>query len=179
MGAPAAETGLTHEHPVQPDSVYVNTPTHVLGLGGQVSGSTLGFGGSGRFWTRRGLGVQFEVSRYAQTNAALPGRMTSVRFAPSVLYSLPDRVTDYFWLRPYVGGGVNLHRQTLSDPAAVSALTNRTRGYQAFGGGEITLPSVTRFALSADIGYRWGKATFPGFDIGGMGFAVSGHWYLR
>jgi hypothetical protein len=179
IASPGTEAVATHEHAARPESVYVTTPTHIIGLGGQVSGSTLGFGGNGRFWTRKGLGVQFEVSRYAQTNAALPGRMTSVRFAPSVLYSLPDRVTDYFWVRPYVGGGVNLHRQTFSDPAAGGPVSDGTRGYQAFGGGEITLPSAPRFALSADVGYRWGKATFPGFDIGGLGFAVSGHWYVR
>ena len=169
-----------HE-PVAPSpAVYVDPPTHHVGLGGQVNGATLGFGGSARVWTRRHLGAQFDVSRFAVTNPALPGRATSVRFAPSVLYSLSDRVTDYFWLRPYLGGGFNVHRQTYNESGTPGAgLSQRKFGYQAFGGTEITFPSLAQFALSADLGYRWGAAPFPDYDLGGVGFSLSGHWYVK
>ena len=189
---PAADTGTprrtvlqpeqasVHDHAAPAEAIYINPPAHVVGVGGQVSGSTLGFGGSLRVWSQKRLGVQFDVSRYAVTNPALPGRVTSVQLAPSVLYSLPDRVTDYFWLRPYVGGGAKLQRETFNEPAAPGvALSEKKLGYQAFGGTEITFPTVPRFALSADLGYRWGTAAFPGFEVGGFGFSFSGHWYLR
>lgn len=180
LGEPAG----THEHPVQAQSVYINPPTHQFGVGGQVSGSTLGFGGSARVWTRKRLGVQFDVSRYAgdaMLNAAVPGRVTSVQFAPSALYSLADRVNDYFWVRPYVGAGLDMHRQTFSDAAAPGvSVSDSTFGYQAFGGGEITFPNMPRFALSADVGYRWSRSTpFAGFELGGLGFTLSGHWYVK
>ena len=171
----------THEHPPQAPSMYVNPPAHTFGVGGLVSGSTLGFGAGARAWTRKQFGVQVDVSRYAMTNAAVPGRVTSLEFAPSALYSLTDRVNDYFWLRPYVGGGITLHNQTFSDAAAPGvSVSDSTFGYQAFGGGELTFPNMPRFALSADVGYRWTRSTpFAGFDLGGFGFTLSGHWYVK
>jgi hypothetical protein len=160
--------------------VYVQPPTHRFGFGGQVSGSTLGFGGSARIWTARRIGVQFEVTRYGMTNPAVPGRVTTVQVAPSAMYSLEDRVTDSFWLRPYFGGGVRFQRQSLSDPSLPGVSTSQSKlGYQAFGGSEITLPGMPRFALSADAGYRWGQAPYDGFELGGFAFTLSGHWYWR
>lgn len=169
-----------YEHTAAASSVYVAPPAHRVGFGGQINGATLGFGGSARVWTRRHLGAQFEVSRFAVTNPALPGRATSVRISPSVLYSLTDRVTDYFWLRPYFGGGINIHRQTYNESGTPGAgLSQRKVGYQAFGGTELTFPSLAQFALSADFGYRWGTAPFPDYDLGGFGFSLSGHWYVK
>lgn len=169
-----------HEHAAPAPALYINPPTHKVGLGGQVSGSTLGWGASARVWTQRRFGVQFDLSRYALTNPALPGRVTTVRVAPSALYAFTDRVTDYFWLRPYVGGGFNLHRQTFSEPAAgIPSISEQKMGYQAFGGSEVTFPTIPRFALSADVGYRWGAAAFEGFELGGLGFSIAGHWYFK
>jgi hypothetical protein len=171
---------VVHEHPVAASAVYVQPPTHRFGFGGQVSGSTLGFGGSARIWTAQRLGVQFEITRYEMTNPAFPGRVTAVQVAPSAMYSLKDRVTDYFWLRPYVGGGVRFQRQSLSDPSLPGVSTSQSKlGYQAFGGSEITFPGMARFALSADGGYRWGQAPYDGFELGGFAFTLSGHWYWR
>jgi hypothetical protein len=176
-----AEPVSTHQHPAQPSSMYVNPPTHTIGVGGLVSGSTFGFGAGARVWARKGLGVQFDLSRYAMTNAALPGRVTSVEFAPSALYSLADRVNDYFWLRPYVGGGLTMYRQTFSDAAMPDvSVSDSAFGYRAFGGGELTFPNMPRFALSADFGYRWSNSTpFTGFEHSGFGFTLSGHWYVK
>jgi hypothetical protein len=155
-------------------TLYVTPRTHIVGLGGRMAGSTLGYGGTVRGWSRKRLGVQLEVSRYSISSADTLGRVTSLEFAPSALYSLPDRVADYVWLRPYVGGGANLHRATQTGFGS----TNKV-GFQAFGGGEATFASFPQFALSADLGYRWTDAPYVGFDLSGLRLSVSGHWYLR
>jgi uncharacterized protein YraI len=155
-------------------TLYVTPRTHIVGLGGRMAGSTLGYGGTVRGWSRKRLGVQLEVSRYSITSADTLGRVTSLEFAPSALYSLPDRVADYVWLRPYVGGGVNLHRATQTGFGS----TNKV-GFQAFGGGEATFASFPQFAVSADLGYRWMDAPYEGFDLKGLRLSVSGHWYLK
>lgn len=164
----------THAHADESASMYVTPPTHVLGLGGHVMGSTLGFGATGRAWSRRQFGLQVDVSRFALTSAVSPARVTTLEIAPSLMYSLPDRVADYFWLRPYVGAGANLTRSSQTGFES----TNRT-GFQAFGGAEITLASMPRFAISADAGYRWKRTPYEGYELGGLGFTLSGHWYLR
>ncbi len=171
----------THAHPAQGQPEYVNPPSHRFGVGGQVIGSTLGFGAGARVWARKGLGVQFDLSRFTQTDPAVPGRLTSLQFAPSALYSLTDRVNDYFWLRPYIGAGLSIYRQSFSDPALPGlSVSDSTTGYQAFGGAEVTFPGMPRFAVSADIGYRWARDTaFAGFDLGGVGFTLAGHWYVK
>jgi hypothetical protein len=52
-------------------------------------------------------------------------------------------------------------------------------GFQAFGGGEVTLPSVPRLALSADVRYRWLDTPFAGVESRRLGLSVSGHWYFK
>lgn len=155
-------------------AVFVTPRTHVMGFGGRMGGSTFGYGGTARGWSEKRLGLQVEVSRYSLSSAETLGQVTSVEFAPSVLYSLPDRVADYVWLRPYVGGGLNLHRATQTGFGS----TNKV-GFQAFGGTEATFSSFPRFAVSADLGYRSTKAPYDGFDLGGLRLSVSGHWYVK
>jgi hypothetical protein len=74
-----------------------------------------------------------------------------------------------------------MYRQSFSDPALPGlSVSDSSVGYQAFGGAEITFPSMPRFAVSADLGYRWtGDAPFNGFELGGVGFTLAGHWYVR
>ena len=171
---------VLHEHEAQ-DAVYITPPSHRVGLGGQVSGSALGYGGSARLWSRRKLGVQLDFSRFALTSGLAPGRVTSFQFAPGVLYALPDRVSDYFWLRPYLGAGLGIQRHRFNDAGAAGLAVSESRvGLHAFGGGEITFASLPRFALSTDIGYRWREETpFAGFELGKLAFSVSGRWYVR
>jgi hypothetical protein len=121
------------------------------------------------------------VSRYALTTAAAPGQLTSIQFAPSLLYSLRDRITDYVWVRPYLGAGASVLRQTLSGvtPSAGDSVSDTSLGLQAFGGGELTFASMPRFALSANVGYRWSRAPFAGFELGAVSVSLSGHWYVR
>lgn len=169
--------------PAPAPPVYIAPPTHIVGLGGRMSGSTLGFGATARAWTRDRLGVQLEVTRSALTSAVAPQRLTSVQFGPSLLYSLRDRVTDYVWMRPYLGAGAHVYRSTLSGvtPDAGASVSDQSLGFQTFGGAEVTFPNMPRFALSADLGYRWSKPKplFADFELSGMSFAVSGHWYVR
>jgi hypothetical protein len=158
---------------------YVRTPSHIVGLGAEMVGPNVGVGATARAWPGKRLGLQFDVSRYALVDA--PGRLTSVQFTPSLLYSLPDRVTDYLWVRPYLGGGPSLQRQTLNagTTGAGDPLSDNRFGFQAFGGGEVTFASVPRFALSADLGYHWLPTSFTGFQLSGLGLSMSGHWYVK
>ena len=176
--APPAAAGVQRTARVaQPPStrpVYITPATHSLGLGARVGGA--GFAASGRAWRRNRVGIELELSRYS--NAAGLAHVTSVQLEPSVLYALKDRVSDSLWLRPYVGSGVNIGRQTLSSTLGNSVSDDRF-GFQAFGGGEMTLAGLQRFALSVDVNYRWSRAPFGGVDFGGMGASLSGHWYVR
>ena len=98
-----------------------------------------------------------------------------------MLYALPNAVSDYFWLRPYLGGGATIYRSTLrsANSAEASSSSDSSLGLQLFGGGEVTFAGVPRFALSADVGYRKMPTAFAGFERRKIGFALSGHWFVR
>ena len=178
--APADSAANAAQRPLSPRPAYVATPTHTIGLGGRLGGTTLGFGASARAWSQGPFGVQLEVARYAHTDAGVPDHVTSIQFAPSAIYSLPDTVTGSVWLRPYLGAGVDWYRMRMSSSIpSVDSVTGNRWGMLAFGGGELTFPNVPQFALSADVGYHWAKTPFLGIDLGGLGFAVSGHWYVK
>jgi hypothetical protein len=149
---------------------YMFTPTHSFGVGGIVGGPSLGVGASARAWPRQRVGLQVEISREARSDAPA---LTSVQLAPSLLVAPPDRVTDSFWLRPYIGAGPTLQRETLD------IVSDSRLGFQAFGGGEVTLPSMPRLALSADVRYRWLDTPFAGVERRRLGLSVSGHWYFK
>ncbi len=176
---PAAHVTEDSQPSLQP--AYVSLPTHLLGLGGRTGDSTLGSGASARSWFRHRLGLQVEVSRSALTSPATPGRFTATQVAPSLLYALPDRVTDYVWVRPYVGAGPRLLRHSVSLGPQINGVSvaENSMGLQAFGGGELTFSGLSRFALSADLRYNWAEAPAAGFDLGGLGVALSGHWYIK
>jgi uncharacterized protein YraI len=169
------------EQPPAMRPVYVTPASHRLGLGGRMGGSPLGFGATARSWRADRLGVQLDVSRYALTGIGSAERLTSMQVEPSMLYALPDSVTDYMWVRPYVGAGATLRRHSLSSgtPGASDSVSANGLGFQTFGGGEMTFASVPRFALSVDLSYHWFRTPVVGFDLGGVGVAVLGHWYVR
>jgi hypothetical protein len=99
-----------------------------------------------------------------------------------VLYTLPDRLTDYVWLRPYVGGGVGWHHATVRSsltPEADSGTIDTRLARQILGGAEVIFSSAPQFALSADYRYRWPRTLFESFELGGRGFSVAGHWYVK
>jgi hypothetical protein len=161
-----------------PRQVYIALPNHHIGLGVRMTPTAQGFGATSRAWLGSRVGVQFEVSRHHLDNINSPAGMTSMQFAPSALYSLPNVVTDSLWLRPYVGGGVSFNRLS-SSAALTGSPVDTSMGYQAFGGAETTLAGLPQFSLSADAGYRRARSTFAGFDKDRIAIAISGHWYVK
>jgi hypothetical protein len=157
---------------------YTVPLSHRVGLGGLISGTTFGIGVTGRGWWHNHLGMQVAASRSSITSPFLPTQVTSAEFSPSVLYSLPDAVTDYVWVRPYVGGGLNIRRQRFGSATTGDLVSETYLGSQFFGGAEFSFAGAPRFAVSADVGYR-SRSPFVGMELGGMGFTLSGHWYVR
>jgi hypothetical protein len=173
----AQRTGIVAQ-PVPVRPVYVSPSTHMIGIGGRMGRSPFGVGATARVWRRSRLGFQFEMSHSATDAIVVPDRVTSTQFEPSVLYSFSDRISDDFWLRPYVGSGATFARETLTVATGNSVSEGRL-GFQAFGGGEITFAGMPRFALSADVSYHFAQAPFVGVDLSGLGVSVAGHWYIR
>ena len=133
-----------------------------------MNSSTVRFGVTARTWWGNRLGAQFYASR-PQIESADGQSIPATQIAPSVLYSLPDAVTNSMWLRPYVGGG----------PRVYHANQETGLGYEAFGGAETTLAAMPQFSLSADVGYRWSRPSISGAEPRQVGFSLSGHWYLK
>ena len=174
--APAVPSGSV----TQPSPVRSVPIPHMIGLGGRMGGSTLGFGASARALVSGHFRLQLEASRYAHTSALTQRRLTSVQFAPSLLYSLPDTVTDYLWIRPHLGAGFTVYRSTSSGISTASDSVSDSRlGRQVFAGAEVAVAGAPRFTLSTDFGYRWSQTPFDGVALGGRSLSVSGHWYVK
>ena len=149
-------------------ATYVSLPPRRIGVGALMNSSTVRFGVTARTWWGNRLGVQFYASR-PQIESPDGQSIPATQFAPSILYSLPDGMTNSLWLRPYVGAGPRLYRANLETGL----------GYEAFGGVETTLASMPQFAISADLGYRWSRPSLSGFQPREIGFSLSGHWYVK
>ena len=176
--AAPADSARPVEQPAAMRPVYVSPASHALGLGARMGASPTGFGITARGWNRNRLGIQLDVSRYAQTSLTT-SRVTAMQVEPSLLYSLPDRVTDYLWLRPYLGSGATLRRSSNSAAPGGVSVSQSDFGFRAFGGGEVTFAGAPQFALSADLGYHWYQTPAAGFDAGGLGVSLLGHWYVK
>ena len=138
----------------------------------------MGFGGIGRAWSHRHIGLQLEVSHYSMTSAVEPGRLTATQFGPSLLYSMRDHVSDTLWLRPYIGAGADWAHSSLSVLGGLSTSAN-TLGARAFVGGEVTFSNLPQFALSVDTGYYHRPSPFIGFEPKGFGASVAAYWYVK
>jgi hypothetical protein len=154
--------------------------THIFGVGGLV-GSRSSFGATARAWRSDHFGIQFAFTRDAMTSDVAAGRVTSLRVEPGVVYGLFDHVSDYLWIRPYVGSVLSFRRQTLkaSAPAAVEPASDNGMGFRVFGGSELTFAGAPRFGLSAELGYRRFPTPFPGFETDRLSASIAGHWYIR
>ena len=97
----------------------------------------------------------------------------------AVLYAFNDHVADYTWLRPYLGAGLNFYRSSTTTSLVGVDTSDSGFGAQMFGGGELSFASVPQFAISTEFSYRWFDAPFEGLDLGGVGFSVAAHWYLK
>jgi len=159
-------------------NVYVTPSTHLFGVGAVMGPSPVGFGVTARAWQRKRFGMQVEFSHSGTAAPITPDHVSSTQFEPSVLYAFRDHVSDYFWLRPYAGSGVSFGHETLTMAEGTTVSENRF-GFQAFGGAEVTFAAMPRFALSAGMNYRWAEAPFAGVDLGGPGFTIAGHWYVK
>ena len=164
--------------PAAARNVYVTPMTHTFGVGATMGSSPVGFGVSGRAWHRSHFGAQFDYSHYSTAAPISPDRVSSTQFEPSVMYHFEDFVADSIWLRPYAGSGVSFGSETLK-MAEGSTVSDSRFGVQAFGGAEVTFPALSRFSLSAGMSYRWTEAPFAGVDLGGLGFSVAAHWYIK
>jgi hypothetical protein len=154
--------------------------SHIFGVGGLV-GPMSTFGATARGWRNDHLGMQFALTRDAMTSDVAAGRVTSMQLEPGVVYALFDHVSDYFWVRPYVGSAVSFRHQTLSVPApgAIEPASDNGVGFRVFGGTELTYASMLRFGLSLEVGYRRFPAPFAGFEAGPLSASIAGHWYIK
>jgi hypothetical protein len=154
--------------------------SHMLGFGAVV-GPMSRFGGTARAWRDDRFGFQVGLTRDAVTSTSGAGQLTSILVEPALVYRLFDRVSDYFWLRPYVGSGVSIRHQTLSGPATLvdTSASSSTTGFRVFGGSEVTFAGAPRFALSVDFGYRRFANSLPDFEADRFGASLSGHWYVK
>ena len=181
--APAVHAGevAAASQPVALAPRYVVPPAHIVGLGGQFGGSTVGSGINARTWFHDRLGLQLEIARTSLTGPIATDRLTTNQFAPSLLYSPSNLMTDYVWVRPYLGVGPRFVRQSLGliPSAGGVAVSRNSVGVQTFGGGEFTFAGMPRFSVSADVRYGWIENTAPAFELDGVGFSLSAHWYVK
>ena len=114
-GAPAVHAGevAAASQPLALAARYVVPPAHIVGLGGQFGGSSVGSGINARTWFHDRLGLQLEIARTSLTGPNATDRLTTTQFAPSLLYSPSNLMTDYVWVRPYLGAGPRFVRQSL------------------------------------------------------------------
>ena len=160
--------------------VLVMPPSHVVGLGMRLGASTMGIGASARGWRQDRFGFQVTLSHAGMTSSLVPEQLSSTEIEPSVMYAMKDRLTDYVWIRPFLGSGVNFHHRSLKVPGAtVDSSTDTGLGAQAFGGAEFAFSAAAKFAVSTDVSYHWSGSEIPGYDLGGLGFSMSGHWYIK
>jgi hypothetical protein len=176
--APSEPTDTTHRLPVRQAAPSPGT-SHMFGLGARLGGPSMGLGVSGRAWALGRLGLQFELSRYHVSSPVDLGTMASTEFGPSVMYAFNDRVADYTWLRPYAGAGINFYHSSITSAVVGTDVSDSRVGSQVFGGGELSFASAPQFAISTELSYRWFNAPYAGYDLGGMGLSVAGHWYVK
>jgi hypothetical protein len=153
-------------------------PSHVIGLGGRIGTQAIGFAATGRAWIQRRIGAQLEAGQSTYTTPFSADQLKTVQFAPSLIYSPRNLVTNAIWARPYLGGGVNFYRSTFRSSIGFPDVVDSGIGSQMFGGAELTWANLPQVALSADLRHLWAPTT-NGFELGGMGFSVSGHWYVK
>jgi len=153
-------------------------PLHTLGFGARMDPFRT-VGGSGRFWSGYGFGVQLDLSRSSASSELAPGRVTTFAVSPSVLYPLPGVIRSSVWVRPYVGSGVDIARSSLSNVTPGMSIHDNSVGFKAFGGGEFTFAGAPQVGVSVDLGYRWLDSPFTGFDNSGLHLSFAGHWYIR
>jgi hypothetical protein len=178
MRASSARARRVEEAAPPPAPGYVRAPSHMFGVGGVLAGGQAFEAGiAARVWSQNRVGLQVQLTHASR--GELSARFSSVEFAPSLIYGFRDHVSDYWWLRPYVGGGPTLARHSLDVVPPGDPFSETRVGFEGFGGGEMTFASMPQLAVSADVGYRWWNTTTTAVDDSGIRVAVSAHWYLK
>jgi hypothetical protein len=154
-------------------------PSHVIGVGARLGSAEVGMAITGRAWAYGPLGLQVEAGQSTYTSAFAGGLVKSLQLAPTVIYSLPDVVTNAVWARPYLGAGLSFHRATLRSEFGEADAVTRFRGSHMLGGAEFTWANLPQLTLSADLRQQWAPETFAGFELGGLGASLSAHWYVK
>lgn len=175
----AGQIEPTSNRPQPSPAGFVSSPSHSLGLGVLTGGPAMGIGFSVRTWSVGRLGLQLDALRTSTSTVPFVTSMTSMQVGPRVLYALRDRVSDYTWVRPYVGAGGRYYRSSLADPSLGTNTSDSRMGAQVFGGAELSLSSAPRFGLSVDVGYDWFTSPFVGYELDGIAVTVGGRWYIR
>jgi hypothetical protein len=171
----AAETQSAAAAPAR----TIAAPTRGVGVG-IVGGSTPGFGASARLWSKSSLGVQLQISRHSFNSTDLLSRASATDIAPGLLFSMPDHPNDRLWWRPYVGlAGHYVHASRTDLIYLYATETASTFGARVFAGAEMAFVRLPQFTISADAGYYHLQPPFVGLDPSGVGFALSGHWYMK
>ena len=70
-------------------------------------------------------------------------------------------------------------KSTLSDPAIALPTSASSVGYQVLGGGEVTLPALPQVSFGMEVSRHWIDAPIVGYEVGGVGFNVNAHWYVK
>ena len=154
-------------------------PSHVIGLGARFDPKTMGIGGTGRAWAHRSFAVQIEAGKVNYTSTVAAGQMRSMQLAPSLILSPSNLVTNAIWARPYIGGGVDMYRLTLSSTTGAPGVSDNGFGSHIVGGAEFTVSRVPQLGVSADLRRQWVPTVFDGFELDGFGFSMSAHWYVK
>ena len=177
--SPAAPARLPRDQMAVIDPSTGAPITHVFGVGGRV-GSTRSVGATARVWRNDRVAIQFAFMRDTMTSGVAAGRVTSMQLEPGVVYGLFDHVSDYIWIRPYIGSGLSFHHQSLkvSSPDLVQTADNGF-GVRVFGGSELWFSSAQRFGLSVEVGYRRIPSPFAGFEADALSASLAGHWYVK
>jgi hypothetical protein len=154
--------------------------SHIFGIGAVLAPMN-GIGATARAWHKNHVAIQVGFIRDAVTSGVADGRVTTMGFEPGVAYAPLDRVSDYVWIRPYVGSGVSFVRQTwsLSSPLATPPISESGMGFRIYGGSEFTFAGMPQLGLSADLGYRHLPAPFAGFIADPLSLSIAGHWYIK
>jgi hypothetical protein len=160
------------------------TEPHTFGLGGTLSVSNRGAGGSMRYWISNHVGLDLNMvwNRGLKYNSTPITNSTFIA-APSmiVLFGKADSTRDVN-IRPFVGAGLTYMRGGLPYQPISTSTAQRAggTGEQAFAGVEMTFREWPKVALSAEGAYYHLPArSTTGAVIDGVNYFILFHYYLK
>ena len=160
-----------------------------VGLGVLAGNDVTYLGVNTRFWSGGNLGFEAgwltDGESESRTMSGVRAEVSArVHLIPvSMLYTVWHVDTNSVYIRPYVGGGINIAR--LSSKVTVSyqgesiseSASDSGFGGQGFVGAEVTFKAVPRLSFGGDIGYyRFGgkNFNFDGSDAADLDWTSKG-----